>query len=96
MIDFQDAINIAEKNLVKLIKGANNLVLEGVLISKDDKNYEVSISYDVEGGNDLNLKGVDSNMFSLLALMKKRREYKVFLIEKSSGAFRGFKSYKED
>lgn len=45
MIDFDEAIRIAQENVVKLVKGAKNLVLEGALISADNTRYEVTISY---------------------------------------------------
>lgn len=100
MIDFDMAISVAYENVTKLVKGAKNLVLEGVLISSDNKLYEVTYSYDLERQDELGLpKGratKTSNLMVLASLMGKRREYKVFLVDSNSGQFRGFKNYKEE
>ncbi len=99
MIDFDKAISVAHENVTKLVKGAKNLVLEGVLISSDNKLYEVTYSYDLERQADFDiLKGKTTkaaNLVTLASLMGKRREYKVFLVDSKSGQFRGFKNYKE-
>lgn len=100
MIEFDEAIRIAQENAEKLVKGAKNLVLEGVLISADDKLYEITISYDLDGPDSLKIQnesnGEMQNIIALASIMRKRREYKVFLVDKRDGQFRGFKNYKEN
>ena len=93
MVDFQEAISIAKKNAKELVSNASNFVLEGVLISNDNKLYEVSLSYDIEGNDPLNVSNQGNSGLSQLAkLMRYRREYKVFLVNTSDGKFRGFKN----
>ena len=100
MIDFQKAIDIATTSAKSLIQNASNFVLEGVLLSEDNKLYEVSLSYDIEGkdplgGTDQGNKGGllgNTGLLQLSQLMRYRREYKVFLVDSGSGQFRGFKN----
>jgi len=98
MIDFEQAIKIAQDNVEKLVKGARNFVLEGALISSDNKLYEIAISYDLGsvGGLELPKKKDSTNLATLASLLGKRREYKVFLVDSQTGQFRGFKKYKEE
>jgi hypothetical protein len=95
MIDFDEAIRIAQENVTKLVKGAKNLVLEGALISADNTRYEVTISYELEGDDPPSApdsaKDNAANLMALIAIMKKRRECKVFFVDSNSGQFRGFK-----
>lgn len=99
MIEFDEAIKVAFENVTKLVKNAKNPELEGVLISENNKLYEVAISYEVETikqPDDL-LFGSRSQpqLFTLAKILGKRRETKVFLVDINSGSFRGFKNYKE-
>lgn len=101
MIDFDKAVTIAKDNLLKLLPDAEEIKLEGVLISEDDKIFEVTYSY-LSG---LDLENLDKNKnskfskllhnagnFSTLAgLMRLRRDYKAFLVDAQNGSFRGFK-----
>ncbi|HDS1724726.1 MULTISPECIES: hypothetical protein [Pseudomonas] len=99
MIDFDRAIQVAWANVEKLVPNAKNITLEGVLISSDNKLYEVTFSYDIERLPGLSIgaaSAVTSNIEMLTRLVGKRREYKVFLVDSESGQFRGFKKYKED
>lgn len=99
MIDFDNAIQVARENVEKLVSNAKNITLEGVLISSDNKLFEVTFSYDIERLPGLSMGAastVSSNIEMLTRLVGKRREYKVFLVDAQSGQFRGFKKYKED
>lgn len=100
MIGFEKAICVATENAKSLVKAASNLELEGVILSSDNKLYEVSISYDLHGKNPLELDEgagdkVASNLLRLATLMGYRREYKVFLVDSKDGQFKGFKNYKD-
>lgn len=93
MVDFQKAISVATVNAQALIQNASNFVLEGVLLSDDNKLYEVSLSYDIEGKDPLGGGNQgNSGLLQLAKLMRYRREYKVFLVDKNDGQFRGFKN----
>jgi hypothetical protein len=93
MVDFQEAISVAIENAGKLIQNAKNFSTEGVLISDDNKLYEVSLSYDIEGKDPLaTTDRGNTGLYQLAKIMLHRREYKVFLIDKYSGEFRGFKN----
>ena len=99
MIDFEKAIDIAMKSATSLIENARNFSLEGVLLSDDNKLYEVSLSYDIEGKDPLGAdqgKGLagNSGLLQLAKIMSHRREYKIFLVDSSSGKFRGFRNQK--
>jgi hypothetical protein len=54
-MDFKRAIDVAEENARALLPGANELKLEGVIISGRD--YEVTLSYYLTGKNPLELSG---------------------------------------
>lgn len=100
MIEFQKAIDVATKNAKSLIKDAQNFVLEGVLISDDNKLYEVSLSYDIQGKNPLdgsqgNGQTGSSGLVQLARLMSYRREFKTFFVDVNTGKFRGFKNQKK-
>ena len=95
-MDFKRAIAVAEKNARELVPGAREFTLEGVIVS--GKNYEITLSYYLSGESPLELSGgvnEKNNMFKLAKLMGIRREYKVFIVDKESYAFKGFKAYKE-
>lgn len=98
MIDFDRAIAVARENITKLVNGAQNITLEGALISQDEKLYEVTYSYDLDRTPPKTTTfGTSSpNMLALAGLLGMRREYKVFLVDAESGKFRGFKKYKEE
>lgn len=92
MIDFESAIKTAKDNAQSLIQNAYNFELEGVLLSSDDKLYEVSLSYDIDKNP---VSEVSSSGLSQLAkMMSYRRGSKLFLIDSHSGAFKGFKNDK--
>ena len=96
MIDFERAIGVATKNAKSLINNAQNISLEGILISDDKSLYEVSLSYDLQGKDPLGAQqnnGVTkNNLLELAKIMSYRKEYKIFLVDKESGEFRGFKN----
>ncbi len=100
MISFENAIDSATTNAKSLIKNADNFVLEGVLLSDDNKLYEVSLSYDIKGKDLFNEAVQDkalagnSGLLQLAAIMGYRREYRVFLVDSKSGRFKGFKNQK--
>ena len=93
MIDFENAIDVATKKAKTLIQNANNFTLEGVLLSDDNKLYEVSLSYDIQGADPLaRINQVKSGLAQLSYLIGYRRENKVFFVDSNSGEFRGFKN----
>lgn len=95
MIEFNKAVQIAQKNVKSLVKNARNIELEGVLISSDNSLYEVSLSYELDGidpfGGVIN-NDKEGELFQLARMMRYRREYKVFLIDSNTGQFRGFRN----
>lgn len=99
MIDFEKAIRTARENVTKLVPQAKNLILEGAIISSDDKLYEIIFSYENNSITDEDIlnpsKNGLSNLQTLAMLMGKRRETKIFLVDKKDGKFRGFKKYKD-
>lgn len=97
MIDFKQAIDIATSNAKSLLSNANNFQLEGVLISDNDKFYEVTLSYGIEGPDPLSTseRKKESGLYHLARIMGYRREYKTFLVDKTTGKFKGFKNYKD-
>lgn len=97
MIDFDKAIEVTQGSISKLIPNAKELTLEGVLMSDNDKVFEVTFSYLLEN-SPTDLRGDDNlnNLAVLARIMGRRREHKVFLIDRSSGEFRGFKTAKND
>lgn len=100
MIDFSEAINVATQNAKLLVTNARNIELEGVVLSDDNKLYEVSLSYDMQGKDPLGIKEEESrtgagNLYKLAKIMSYRREYKVFLVDRKTGQFKGFKNQKD-
>ena len=95
-MNFKRAIEVAEENARALLPGARELKLEGVIISGRD--YEVTLSYYLTGSDPLDLSGgkkETNNMAKLAAFMSTRREYKVFIVNKETFAFKGFRAYRE-
>lgn len=97
MIDFDEAIGVAGANMNKFVKSAIKVELEGALISGDGKLYEITFSYDTENFPDADKVGSAkaNNLQQLVSILGKRREFKTFLVDSQTGAFRGFKNYKE-
>lgn len=96
MMDFKKAIAVAEKNAKELVPGAKDFTLEGAIVS--GANYEITLSYYLNGMSPLELSGdgdEKNSIFRLAKLMGTRREYKVFIVDKNDFAFKGFKAYKE-
>lgn len=93
--NFGKAIQVAEQSARELLPGLSDLKLEGVVVS--GKDYEVTLSYYFSGRSPLELsqRGKKENLGLIAALMTTRREYKVFLVDKDTFAFRGFRAYKE-
>lgn len=96
MISFEEAINVATENAKSLVKNAENIVLEGVILSGNNALYEVSLSYDLKGKSPLETGEASKdntalNLVRLAEIMGKRREYKVFLVDSENGQFKGFK-----
>ena len=101
MIKFQKAIDSAKENAKSLITNAQDFVLEEVLISDNNKLYEVSLSYDIQGKNPLdgsqgNNQTGSSGLSQLAKLMSYRREFKTFFIDVETGQFKGFKNQKNN
>ncbi|RII74806.1 hypothetical protein [Pseudomonas monteilii] len=98
MIEFDEAIRTAGANVQKLIKHATNIELEGALISSDGRLYEITFSYDKNGSPSAmdQFQASAPGLKSLATILGKRREFKTFLVDSQTGAFRGFKNYKED
>lgn len=96
MVDFNQAINTAKDNAKALIPGAQNYVLEGVELSSDGKVYEVSLSYDFQGGDtssggEVNKGETNNGLSQLIKVLSYRREYKIFLVDSDTGQFKGFR-----
>lgn len=98
MIEFQKAIDVAMENVTLLIPRANNITLEGAMISGDGKSYEINLSYELSDDNtNPSTSEIENNPFYAMAkLMKKRREKKIFIVSSSDGKFLGFKNFKEN
>lgn len=92
MIEFDHAIGIAAENLHKLVTSATHMQLEEALLSPDESTYHITYSYQLEPPP-LN---VDADSISplrqLAKIMGTRREHKVFLIDASTGKFKGFRN----
>ncbi|WP_156474790.1 hypothetical protein [Acetobacter cerevisiae] len=96
MIDFESAAAIAKDNAKKLVPNAKNIQLEGVVISKNKKNYDVALSYET-GGHD-NLAASHDNpatLRSISYILGKQRYKKIFMVNRQTGEFVGFKQYED-
>ena len=93
--NFEKAIQVAEQSARELLPGLSDLKLEGVVVS--DKYYEVTLSYYFSGKNPLEIsrRNKKEGLSLIAAMMTARREYKVFLIDENTFAFRGFRACKE-
>ena len=95
-MDFKKAIGVAEENARELVPEAYDFTLEGAIIS--DGNYEITLSYYLRGKDPLELaedSGGENHLAKLASLMGRRREYKIFIVDKDDFYFKGFKAYKE-
>ncbi|WP_156425832.1 hypothetical protein [Herbaspirillum rubrisubalbicans] len=94
--DFSKAIRVAEKSAHELLPGLSDLQLEGVVVS--GKDFEVTFSYYFGGQSPIELSHrakKDGSLGLMAAMLTTRRTYKVFLVDKNTFNFRGFKAYKE-
>lgn len=100
MIDFKQAIDVAVQNAKMLLEQATKLEVEEALLSDDDKYYEITLSYELNGRDPLAAKNTSSRMattsiLELARLMSYRKEYRTFLVIKETGKFKGFKIKKQ-
>ncbi|UFH48403.1 hypothetical protein [Pseudomonas sp. KNUC1026] len=94
MIDFKQAIQTAIEKVGELVPSAQSPVLEEAVISEDDKVYEITLSYNVDGPPPAS-GAAQAALAGLAGLLAHRREFRVFMIDKQSGDFRGFRRCKE-
>lgn len=74
MIEVNDATNIAAEYLKKLFPDANNMQLEEVEISEDEKFWNVTLSYEYYD---------PANPSAML--FNRKRKYKIFRINANTG-----------
>ncbi len=91
MIDFKNAIDIANKNAQSLIGKLDNVELESAILSDNNKLYEISLSYERQG-NDISKQNIQTGLAQLASIMSHRRQYKTFLVDSDNGDFKGFKN----
>lgn len=93
-MDFEKAADIAIKNAKKLLPRAKDFSLEEIMLV--GSNYEVSLSYQIEGEDPLDKNTQDGapSLGALLKIMGRRREEKVFIVS-SSGVFKGFRNIRK-
>lgn len=96
MIDFKKAISIAQDNLQELQPDVQDVRLEAAMLNQKGDLYEISLSYRTAEKDNLHLASKHKDNISLLmGLALQNRIYKTFFVDKKTGAFRGFKDYKE-
>lgn len=93
-VDFNKAIQVAGAQLQEFVPSATNPEVEEAIISGDDKFYEITFSYEVPPRQAPPIIG-EKNLSYITALMRQRREYKVFLVDAENFTFRGFRKYTE-
>ncbi len=91
MIDFKNAIDIANKNAQSLIGELENIELESAILSDNNHLYEISLSYE-RHHNEIDNKNLPSGLAQLAQVMSHRRHYKTFLVDSDNGDFKGFKN----
>ncbi|MGF6399369.1 hypothetical protein ABH905_003035 [Pseudomonas frederiksbergensis] len=95
MINFKRAEAVARKEFDNFVTGASNITLEEIVISDDNKRYEVTFSYDVDRSPHSALGArAKTPLFELASVLAKRKEFKTFLVSAEDGALKGFKRYK--
>ncbi|MBD8533073.1 MULTISPECIES: hypothetical protein [unclassified Massilia] len=95
-MDFKKAIAVALASAKDLLPGAKQFNLEGAVIAGGD--YEITLSYFLTGEDPLDLKEDSTptnSLFKIAKLMGTRREYKVFIVNRKTLQFKGFRAYKE-
>ena len=93
-MDFKKAIAVAEENARQFVPDAREFTLEGAIVSGND--YEITLSYYLDGKIPAELsEGIDekSSLLKLASLMRSRKEYKIFMVDKDDFSFKGFKSH---
>ncbi|QHF02457.1 hypothetical protein N015_08555 [Pseudomonas asturiensis] len=95
MIDFKTAEHIARCGFDEFVSGASDISLEELVISDDNKTYEVTFSYDLQR-TPLSVDPTrrKTPLFELATVLGKRREFKTFLVTADTGKLKGFKRYK--
>lgn len=89
LISLEDATKIAIQTIIAIYKDKqiHNLLLEEAELTEDEKNWLITIGFDVV--NDL-----DSGSRASLAILAREnfeRKYKVAKIDSKNGKFKGFK-----
>lgn len=97
MIDFKEAEETARRNFGEFVSGADNVILEEIVISDDNKTYEITFSYDVQRSTmpSVGATTKKSSLFELANVLGRRREFKTFLVASKDGKLKGFKRYKD-
>lgn len=93
--DFSKAIQVAGARLNEFVPAATNPEVEEAILSRDNKLYEITFSYDVPPKQNLPGSLGEKNLAYITALMRQRREYKVFLVDAETLTFKGFRKYTE-
>lgn len=101
MTSFQNAINIAIENAKNLINKETKFSVEEALLSDDNKNYEITLSYYLTGRDHLSGENINdsvrgTSILQLAKIMSYRKEYKTFIVDKKTGNFKGFKIKRQD
>lgn len=84
--DILDATDVAVDSLKELSAKAKDVIVEEAVFN--GKNIEVTLSY-VESS----LPKETTGSAQLLSLLGERRKWRVFIIDKISKSFQGFKTY---
>lgn len=97
LVDFKQAIKLAENNARELLSNAKQFDLEEVI--KEGNNYEVTLSYLLQGEEPYKTSSAigDSgslNIGKVIAALGTRRQKKVFIISEK-GEFKGFRNLKD-
>lgn len=106
-LDFEKAIQIAKNELKKIQQDASAINVEQALISDDEKQYEITFSYQTELNDKLSANNKPSlteslsinkdilptHLQSLSNILRRKRVYKTFLINIKDFKFRGFKNF---
>lgn len=89
-MDFETAADIAIENAKKLLPRAKDFNLEGILI--ENSNFEVTLSYFIDNEDQLKQNTEEQpSLGALLKIMGRRREEKVFIVNRL-GEFKGFRN----
>lgn len=95
MEKLKQAIETAKSSLNEIQGNVKNITVEQAILNEDKRLYEITLGYRVTGKDNLGDNEPKNALAALYAVPSFGKVYKTFLIDQSTGEFKGFKIFNE-